>query len=108
MSEHDLQEVPVEPADAGDRLQESVVGDVASVVSALTGLGGGLRYVATAHHERQSAAADRATLADEAEELRRMLAYERGGLPGLDAHDAGDYSPGFSVDDDYYGGFGVE
>ncbi len=111
MSEHgfEVREVPYEPPDAdGERLQESVVGDVAASVSALAGTGA-FGYAAATFHTRRQRDADEARHGAEMAALRAEMDAE---MRVLRAQGFGsgpeDYYGGFGVDDDYYGGFGVE
>jgi hypothetical protein len=114
MSEHEfeLREVVHEPPRAeGDRLQESVVGDVAASVSAVVGVGG-LSYAAAAFHSRVRS--DEAEARHEAE-MAALRAEMNAGMRVLRAEmeaemrDLRAQGYGFGPDDDYpFGGFGVE
>jgi hypothetical protein len=112
MGEHEveLQEVQYEPpaADA-ERIQESVVGDVAASVSALAGTGA-FGYAAATFHGRSQRDTDAARHAAEMAALRAEMDAEMRVLRAeMDAEmrllRAQGY--GFAVDDDY-GAFGVE
>jgi len=108
MSEHEfeLHEVVHEPSEAeGDRLQESVVTDVAAAVSAVVGVGG-LGYAAAAFHSRgRSHDAEMADLRVEMDAEIRVLRAEM----EAEMRDLRAQGHGFGPDDDYpSGGFGVE
>jgi hypothetical protein len=108
MSEHgsELREVIQQPSEAeGDRLQESVVTDVAAAVSALVGVGG-LGYAAAAFHSRgRSHDAELADLRAEMDAEMRLLRAEM----EAEMRDLRAQGYGFGPDDDYpFGGFGVE
>src|SRR5918992_5996938 len=119
MSEHEfeLREVPHDPPDADDeRVQESVVGDVAASASALAGTGA-FGYAAATFHARRWRDTDEARHEAEMAALRaemdaemRVLRVEmEAEMRVLRAQGFGfgadDYYGGFGVDDDYYGGF---
>ena len=104
----ELREVPEEPPDRGEHLQEGAVeliGAAASVGGAI--LGAGQFAYARAQHSR--ALEERAAREADLEQARREqdleLRFLRAKLYGLDALDAmdrgDDYSPGFDLDDDY-------
>jgi hypothetical protein len=97
--EHDLREVPVDVAGDGERIQESAV-EVAGVIGAAAsvaalGVGGVQAYYSRASYElqRQEAAARAAErteyieLQRELHEMRRIQAYELGGIEALDEFD---------------------
>lgn len=118
--EFEVREIPYEPPDAdGERLQESVVSDVAASVSALAGTGA-FGYAAATFHTRRQRDADEARHQAEMAALRAQMDAEMRVLRAemdaemriLRAQGFGigleDYYGGFGVDDDYYGGFGVE
>ena len=107
MGEHEfeLREVPHEPPGAeGERLQESVAGDVAASVAALANVGMLGYAAATFHRERHDAAearheAEMAVLRAARDAEMRVLRARGFGF-GVDE----DYYPGFGMDDDYFGG----
>lgn len=114
MSEYELelQEVPHAPPEPqGERLQESVVGDVAASVSALAGAGA-FGYAAANFHTRRQHDADELGHEAEMAALRAEMDAEMRVLRAqIDAQlrvlqRAQEF--GCGVDDDYYGGFGVE
>jgi hypothetical protein len=107
MSDDHLQEPLNDDADdrGGDRIQESVFGDVVGAVAAFTGAGGlginAARYRLDwhDHHEAQ--------LRAELEAARQQLDLERRqhivalyGLEALDRYDGFDYFRGFGVEGD--------
>jgi len=117
MSEHEfeLREVSHDPQEAeGERVQESVVGDVAVAAVANVGM---LGYAAAAFHRGRhddvdgSHEAEMAALHAQINTELRLLRAQGFGV-GTDDYSGGfgpdDYSGGFSADQDDYGGFGVE
>lgn len=113
MGEHEFEllEIPHGPPEAdGERLQESVVGDLAASVSALAGAGA-FGYAAATFHTRGQRDADEARHAAEMAALRADIDAEMRVLRAqVDAEMRVLRAQGFGfgVDDDYYGGFGVE
>jgi hypothetical protein len=109
--EFELREVPEESPDCGaERLQESVVGDVAATVSALAGTGA-LGYAAATFHTRHQRDpdparhdADMAALQAQMDtEMRALRAQLEAEMRALRAEGFG-----FGPDDDYDGGFEIE
>lgn len=114
MSEHEfeLQEVPYKlPEPEGERLEESVVGDVAASVSALAGTGA-FGYAAASFHTRRQREVDEARHQAEMASLRAEMDAEMRVLRAqMDAELRvlrRAQAFGFGMDDDYYAGFGVE
>jgi hypothetical protein len=113
MSDHEfeLREVPQELPDCGaERLQESVLGEVAASVSALTGTGA-LGYAAAAFHTRRQRDSDEARHEADVAALRAQMDAEMRVLRAeLEAEMRVLRAEGFGFGptDDYYGGFGVE
>jgi hypothetical protein len=115
--EHELREVPVDSgAGAGEQLQESAFTDTMAAAGGVGGLAGlGSLYYSRAQYllARDNRDAEyevlRAELEAQYEANRRALNIEYrmlyAQMNGLDALDRLD---GFGLDDDYYGGFGVE
>ena len=114
-SDQELREVPVDSGESGERLQESIVGDGASVATAV------FAGIAAGHqiwHRMSDARGVRAQLQEKNARLRKTLELERRariaathGLEALDDYDSGlgygEFSNpvNFDVeDDDYYYG----
>jgi hypothetical protein len=111
MNEHEfeLREVRRESPDAdGERLRESVVGDVAASIGALASTGA-FGYAAASFHNGRQHDTDDAYHEAEMAALRAQMDAEMRVLRAeMDAEMRVLREQGFGVDDDYFDGFEVE